>query len=144
MLHPDGTVLLTDALRPPPGYRVDHTVATTYSLTLTAMLIAPMTFTLGEVNDSRRLSAADPIQLLDAVERHVEHTTVFVQAGGIHVPTSHSRIHAFLLALINGERSVRDMARMLVEQRLMSPDEAEASVRMFLARLHEESETRHF
>ena len=52
-----------------------------------------------------------------------------------------SRVHAFLLALINGERSMRDMARVLVEQRLMSPQEAEPSVRLFLARLHEESET---
>jgi hypothetical protein len=48
------------------------------------------------------------------------------------------------LALINGERSIRDMARVLVEQRLMSPQEAESNVRLFLARLHEESETRHF
>jgi hypothetical protein len=55
-----------------------------------------------------------------------------------------SRVHAFLLALINGERSIRDMARMLVEQRLMSADEAEPNVQLFLARLHEESETRHF
>ena len=55
-----------------------------------------------------------------------------------------SRIHAFLLALINGERSMRDMARMLVEQRLMSAEEAEPNVRLFLARLHEEAETRHF
>jgi len=51
-----------------------------------------------------------------------------------------SRVHAFLLALINGERSMRDMARMLVEQRLMSADEAEAQVRIFLTRLHEDSE----
>jgi hypothetical protein len=51
-----------------------------------------------------------------------------------------SRVHAFLLALINGERSMRDMARMLVEQRLMSEQDAEPAVRMFLARLHEESE----
>lgn len=55
-----------------------------------------------------------------------------------------SRIHAFLLALINGERSIRDMAHMLVEQRLMSAQDAEANVRLFLARLHEDSETRHF
>src|SRR5690625_5209910 len=96
MLRPDSTLLLTDALRPPAGYQVDHAVATTYSLTLTAMLIAPMTFTLGELGDSQTLSSTDPIQLLDAVECHVDHTTVFVQAGGIHVPTSHSRIHAFL------------------------------------------------
>jgi hypothetical protein len=49
-------------------------------------------------------------------------------------------VHAFLLALITGERSMRDMARMLVEQRLMSEQDAEPAVRMFLARLHEESE----
>jgi len=52
-----------------------------------------------------------------------------------------SRVHAFLLALINGERSMRDMARVLVEQRLMSAQEAEEQVRLFLARLHEASET---
>jgi len=52
-----------------------------------------------------------------------------------------SRIHAFLLAMINGERSMRDMARLLVEQRLMSADEAESQVRLFLTRLHEESDS---
>jgi hypothetical protein len=51
-----------------------------------------------------------------------------------------SRVHAFLLALINGERSIHDMARLLVEQRLMSAQEAEPQVRLFLARLHEESQ----
>ena len=52
-----------------------------------------------------------------------------------------TRVHAFLLALINGERSARDMARMLVEQRLMTADEAEPQVILFLTRLHEDSET---
>jgi hypothetical protein len=52
-----------------------------------------------------------------------------------------SRIHAFLLALINGERSMRDMARVLVEQRLMPPQEAEPAVRLFLARLNEETDS---
>ena len=52
-----------------------------------------------------------------------------------------SRVHAFLLAMINGERSMQDMARLLVEQRLMNAGEAEAQVRIFLTRLHEETET---
>jgi uncharacterized protein YbaR (Trm112 family) len=52
-----------------------------------------------------------------------------------------SRVHAFLLAMINGERSMRDMARLLVEQRLMNADEAESQVRLFLTRLHEQSES---
>jgi hypothetical protein len=51
-----------------------------------------------------------------------------------------SRVHAFMLALINGERSMRDMARVLVEQRLLSAQESEAAVRAFLTRLHEETE----
>lgn len=96
MLHPDTTVLLTDALRPPAGFRLDHAVATTYTLNLTAMLIAPMTFSLGDVDSADALATGDPVRLLDAVQRHVEHTTVFVQTAGIHVPASHSRIHTFL------------------------------------------------
>jgi len=52
-----------------------------------------------------------------------------------------SRVHAFLLAMINGERSMREMAKMLVDQRLMPADEAEAQVRIFLLRLHEETES---
>lgn len=96
MLHPDTTVLLTDALRPPAGYRVDHAVVTTYSLNLTALLIAPMTFSLGEIDDADTVASRDPVRLLDAVQRHIDHTTVFVQASGIQVPPTHSRIHAFL------------------------------------------------
>jgi SAM-dependent methyltransferase/uncharacterized protein YbaR (Trm112 family) len=53
-----------------------------------------------------------------------------------------SRVHAFLLALINGDRSLRDMAAVLVEQRLMSAAESESAVRQFLVRLHEEGEQR--
>ncbi|MEV4900103.1 hypothetical protein AB0K08_02025 [Citricoccus sp. NPDC055426] len=96
MLHPETTVLLTDALRPPAGYHLDHAVATTYTLNLTALLIAPMTFSLGDVDSADALASGDPVRLLDAVQRHVEHTTVFVQTAGIHVPASHSRIHTFL------------------------------------------------
>lgn len=96
MLNPDSAVLLSDALQPPPDFRIDTAVATTYSLNLTAMLVAPMTFALGDIDDARALDSGDPVQILDAVQQHVERTTVFCQAAAIHVPTSHSRIHAFL------------------------------------------------
>jgi uncharacterized protein YbaR (Trm112 family) len=52
-----------------------------------------------------------------------------------------SRVHAFLLAMINGERSIHDMARLLVEQRLANADEAETQVRLFLTRLHERTDS---
>lgn len=96
MLEPDTSVLLTDALRPPPGHEVDVAVTTTYSLNLTAMLIAPMTFAFATMDEATAVDDRDPAQLLDAVQRFMGRTTVFCQAAGIHVPTSHSRIHTFL------------------------------------------------
>ena len=94
MLAPETRVLLTDALRPPAGHRVDVAVATTYSLDLTALLLAPMTFALHD-DDMADLDSLDPIKLLEAVRRHAEHTTVFAQAGAIGVPSSYRRILTF-------------------------------------------------
>jgi uncharacterized protein YbaR (Trm112 family) len=53
-----------------------------------------------------------------------------------------TRIHAFMLALVNGERSVADMARVIVEQRLLPSEEAEPAVRQFLRRAFEQSQQR--
>ena len=49
------------------------------------------------------------------------------------------RVLAYVASLVDGRRSVRDIAGMLVAQRLMAPEEAEPTVRAFLARLHAES-----
>lgn len=83
MLSPETRALLTDGLRPPEGYRVDATVATTYSLDLTALLLAPLSFALHDY-DTGNTDRVDPIALLDAVRRHASRTTVFCQAGAIH------------------------------------------------------------
>jgi len=50
------------------------------------------------------------------------------------------RVLAYVASLVDGRRSVRDVARELVAQRLMSESEAEPAVRAFLARLHAESQ----
>ena len=110
MLQPDTSVLLTDALRPPPGHEVDVAVTTTYSLNLTAMLIAPMTFAFATMDDSTGVTDRDPAQLLDAVQRFMGRTTVFCQAAGIHVPSSHSRIHTFLEGSLHEVEPPRDGA----------------------------------
>jgi SAM-dependent methyltransferase len=52
------------------------------------------------------------------------------------------RVLAYVASLVDGRRSIRDVARTLVEQRLMNEAEAEPTVRAFLARLHEETRTR--
>jgi len=50
-----------------------------------------------------------------------------------------TRVHAYLMALIDGRRSIQDMARILVEQRLMAQQDAEPAVRGFLTRMYEDS-----
>lgn len=95
-LTPETRVLLTDALRPPAGYRIDVAVGTTYSLNLTALLLAPLSFALYDQETTEDPDAVDPIRLLEAVRRHAEHTTVFCQAGGIHVPTNYRSILTFV------------------------------------------------
>src|SRR5699024_5738348 len=91
MLTPDNQVLLTDALRPPPGFEIDYAVATTYSLTLESILVAPMSFAMASVDDIGTAATSNPIATLDAVQRYVGRTTVVVQGGGIHIPKPLSR-----------------------------------------------------
>lgn len=95
-LSPDSRVLLTEALQPPPGYTVECAVGTTYSLDLTALLLAPMSFALFDHTHADQLETADPIRLLDAVRRHAGHTTVFCQAGAIGIPTAYRSILTFV------------------------------------------------
>ena len=95
-LTPETRVLLTDALRPPAGYRVEVAVGTTYSLNLTALLLAPLSFALFDQGNADEIGAVDPIRLLEAVRRYADRTTVFCQAGGIHVPSNYRSILTFV------------------------------------------------
>lgn len=51
-----------------------------------------------------------------------------------------TRIHLFIIELIDGKRSLRDMAALMEQQRLMTRDEAEESIRGFLIRLFEDAQ----
>ncbi len=51
-----------------------------------------------------------------------------------------TRIHLFIMELIDGKRSLRDMAVLMEQQRLMTRDEAEESIRGFLIRLFEDAQ----
>jgi hypothetical protein len=108
MLRPETRTLLSDALRPPLGFQVDLAVATTYSLDLTAMLLAPMTFALHD-DDVSDLDTVDPIKLLEAVRRYADLTTVFAQAGAIAVPSSYRRILTFAEECVHEVSSPRGL-----------------------------------
>ena len=65
----------------------------------------------------------EPVPLSDAFRAHATAT----------------RIHAFLASLIDGRRSIKDMAKLVVEQRLMTAAEAEPALRSFFIRLHDDA-----
>jgi len=52
-----------------------------------------------------------------------------------------TRIHAFIMSLIDGQRSLKDMAAVMEAQRLMPQDEAETAIRGFLIKMLNEAST---
>jgi hypothetical protein len=49
------------------------------------------------------------------------------------------RIYSYVASLIDGRRSIADIASELVRERLMSPADAEPAVRGFIRKLYAES-----
>ena len=52
------------------------------------------------------------------------------------------KVLSYVASLVDGQRSIRDVARVLVERRLMTAEEAEPAVREFLSRMYDEARTR--
>lgn len=50
-----------------------------------------------------------------------------------------TRVHAFIMSLIDGKRSLKDMAAVMEAQQLMPKDEAETAIRGFLIKMFEEA-----
>lgn len=50
-----------------------------------------------------------------------------------------TRIHAYIMSLIDGKRSLRDIADVLAENKLMTREEAESSLRAFLTKMYDDS-----
>ncbi len=96
MLNPGERHLLADALRPPPGYRFDRAVTTTFTLDLLTLLTIPVAFTLYRWSESEQEGKLDPLALLEAVRRHAGRIHVFCQAGRIAVPRHSQLLFGYL------------------------------------------------
>jgi hypothetical protein len=94
VLNPDVRHLLTDALRPPTGWRLDAAVATTYTLDINTLLLAPLSMAAYDQADQGIDNAATH-ELLEAIRRYADRTTIFCQAGGIHVPSTYRKLTVF-------------------------------------------------
>jgi len=51
-----------------------------------------------------------------------------------------TQIYAFIMSLVDGKRTIRDMAEILEQQALMSRDEAEPAIRSFLTKMYDDSQ----
>ena len=51
-----------------------------------------------------------------------------------------TQIYAFIMSLIDGKRTIGDMAQILEQQKLMTRQEAEPAIRTFLTRMYDDSE----
>jgi hypothetical protein len=51
-----------------------------------------------------------------------------------------TQIYSYIMALIDGKRTISDMAEILEKQRLMTRKEAEPAIRSFLTRMYDDSE----
>lgn len=96
MLDPADRTVLTEALRAPVGFRLDHIVATTYTLDLIALLTLPLSFTLSSGDGITESGSVDPIALLEALRRHTGRITVFCQAGCIGAPRRGQLLFGYL------------------------------------------------
>ncbi len=51
-----------------------------------------------------------------------------------------TQIYSFIMSLIDGKRSLKDMAIVLEKQKLMTRDEAEPAIRSFLTKMYDDSQ----
>ena len=51
-----------------------------------------------------------------------------------------TQIYSFMMSLIDGKRSIKDMASVLAKQKLMSKEEAEPAIRSFLTKMYDDSQ----
>lgn len=51
-----------------------------------------------------------------------------------------TRIYGYLMSLIDGKRSIQDLAKIFEEQKLMTRQEAEPAIRTFLTRMYDDSQ----
>jgi hypothetical protein len=96
VLAPDERAILRTEMRPDPGYELDIAVATTFTLDLTAALVAPLAFAAFDLAES-----ADPVAVLEAVRSATDRVDVFCQAGQIRVPSTPSDLMAFLEPMVH-------------------------------------------
>lgn len=96
MLQPENRTLLTTLLQPPVGYRLEHAIATTFTLDLLALLTVPLGFAGADLNES-----VNKLAVMQSVQQYASKIDVFAQRGMIKVPHKPNALLAFLEPIVH-------------------------------------------
>lgn len=95
MLEPQSRMIYLDQIRPPQDYVLDRALATTFSLDLLSLLMAPLSMVFESCHlDGEELS--DPIAIMEALHQTTDRFGVFCQQGRILIPKKDSLLFPFL------------------------------------------------
>ncbi len=95
MLEPNQRQLYLEVLRPPQGYTLDRGTASTFSLDLLTLLIAPLSMVMFEAQSDEEL-LKDPVQILEALRRTADKISIFCQRGRIMIPKVKNLLYSYL------------------------------------------------
>ncbi len=104
MLATDARQVATDILRPPPGYRLDRAVITTYSLDLEVLLALPLAV-LAQSDEGVDTLLEQPLLLLQALREATDRVHVFVDETGISVPRLPRELYSALESSVHPVRA---------------------------------------
>ena len=91
MLQPDDRKFLAELLEAPDGYKLEHAIATTFTLDLTALLTVPLGFSGTDL-----MIGTNKLALLQSVQQYASKIDVFFQRGMLKVPQKNNSLLAFL------------------------------------------------
>ena len=129
---------------------IEHADASGFKTLSTSELDGPYMASPASRHARRELIStllAEKIANVEKPPRH-QHLPEWLVAARLPVPLNQSfqsqitttRVHAFIMSLIDGERSIRDIAKVMENERLMPERDAIAAIRGFLIKMFEESQ----
>ena len=95
MLEANSRRVFLNELSPPDEYSLDRAIATTFSLDLLSLLMAPLSMVLFECK-CQEDALKDPIAILEALRRVSGRFSVFCQQGRISVPQNDTPLFRYL------------------------------------------------
>ena len=95
MLDPELRYTYLDQLKPPAGYLLDRALATTFSLDLLTLLIAPLAMVFYECQE-KDLDLSSRVEVIEALRRVAGKLIIFCQRGRITVPRADTLLYSYL------------------------------------------------